>query len=130
MAWHMIAGLFLVFLFVARLIVAGRSVIPFIFPFATYSLVVAAMFGAELSLVSSLPLAILATYGMSNALDLTFYFIMTSLFGVLILGRARRVTSFFWAGGAIAISGVLVILVYRPALTRHGLGRNSHPDGG
>ena len=109
----LIAGLFLAFLFVTRLIVAGRSVIPFIFPFATYSLVVAAMFGAELSLVSSLPLAILATYGMSNALDLTFYFIMTSLFGVLILGQARRVTSFFWAGGAIAISGVLVILVYR-----------------
>jgi putative nucleotidyltransferase with HDIG domain len=108
-----ISGLFLVFLFAARLIVAGRSVIPFIFPFATYSLIVAAMFGAELSLVTSLPLAIMATFGMSNALELTFYFIVTSLFGVLILGKARRVTSFFWAGGAIAISGVLVIVVYR-----------------
>jgi cyclic-di-AMP phosphodiesterase PgpH len=109
----LIAGLFLLFLFAARLIVAGRSLIPFIFPFATYSLIVAAMFGAELSLVTTLPLAILATFGMSNALDLTFYFIATSLFGVLILGKARRVTSFFWAGGAIAISGVLVIVVYR-----------------
>jgi putative nucleotidyltransferase with HDIG domain len=38
---------------------------------------------------------------------------MGSLFGVLTLGRARRLTDFLWAGTVIALTGIAVILVYR-----------------
>ncbi len=108
----LIALLFLVFLFGARLLTPGYSTIPYIYPIAAYSLIVSVLFGAETALITSLPLAILAAYGLSNALDLTLYYILGCLFGVLTLGRAQRITSFFWAGIAIACSGSLVVIIY------------------
>ncbi len=106
-------ALFLVFLFGARLIMPGHIVIPYIFPLMAYSLTTAALFGADFALLTMIPLAMAATYGLPNALDLTLYYIFTSIFGVFALRRAQRITSFFWAGGAIVISGVLIIIAFR-----------------
>jgi putative nucleotidyltransferase with HDIG domain len=106
-------GSFLVFLLVGRLIISGHAILPYAFPLATFSLTMVAVLGPELSLLVSLPLAILMAYGLPNALDLTLYYTLTSLLGVLSLGRAHRVTAFFWAGIAIALSGTAVVIVYR-----------------
>lgn len=105
--------LFLGFLLAARLVIPGHTVIPYAFPLAAYSLLVAALFSSELALITSLPLAIMAAFGLPNALDLTLYYTMGSLFGVLALGRARRLSSFFWAGAGIFVSSGLVVLVFR-----------------
>ena len=108
--------LLLGFLLAARLVIPGHTVIPYAFPLAAYSLLVAALFNSELALVTSLPLAIMAAYGLPNALELTLYYTMGGLFGVLALGRARRLFSFFWAGMGIVISSGLIILVFRLTL--------------
>ena len=105
--------LFLGFLLAARLVIPGHTVIPYAFPLAAYSLLVAALFSSELALITSLPLAIMAAFGLPNALDLTLYYTMGGLFGVLALGRARRLSSFFWAGAGIFVSSGLVVLVFR-----------------
>lgn len=109
----LIAVLFLAFLFGARLSVPGHTIIPYAFPLAAYGLTIAALFGAQPALVTSLPLAILTAYGLPNALDLTLFYIITSLFGVLTMGRGRRMWNFFWAGVAIAGAGTVIILIYR-----------------
>ncbi len=108
----LLAVLFLTFLFGARLAIPGHTVIPYAFPIAAFGLIVAALFNTKLALFSSLPLAVMAAFGLPNQLDLTLYYIMGGLFGVLALGRARRMTAFFWAGGAIAVAGALIIIVY------------------
>jgi putative nucleotidyltransferase with HDIG domain len=108
----LLLSLFMVFLFGARLTIPGHTVIPYAFPIATYGLIVAALFNAKLALFSSLPLAIMVAFGLPNQLDLSLYYIMGGLFGVLALGRARRMTAFFWAGGAVAVAGALVIIAY------------------
>jgi putative nucleotidyltransferase with HDIG domain len=112
----LITLLFLVFLLAARLMIPNSTVVSFAFPLAAYSLTVA-LFGPELALVSSLPLAILSAYGLSNSLELTLYYLVGSLFGVLGLGQARRLTSFFWAGAAVAVAGTFIILVYHLPLS-------------
>lgn len=115
--------LFLIFLIFARVSTPGHTLIPYIFPFAAYSLLIASLFGPELALISSLPLAILITYGLSNALELTLYYLLSSFFGVLTLGRGKRITNFFWAGIIIACCGVAVILAYRlPQATTDWIG--------
>jgi len=108
----LLAVLFLAFLFGSRVIIPDHTVIPYAFPIAAYGLIVAALFNAKLALFSSLPLAIMVAFGLPNQLDLSLYYIMGGLFGVLALGRARRMTAFFWAGGAIAVAGALVVIVY------------------
>jgi cyclic-di-AMP phosphodiesterase PgpH len=105
--------LFLVFLLTARISTPGHTLLPYIFPFAAYGLLVAALFGAEPALISSLPLAVLMTYGLPFALELTLYYVLSSFFGVLTLGRGKRIINFFWAGFVISCCGTAVILAYR-----------------
>jgi putative nucleotidyltransferase with HDIG domain len=109
----MVAILFLFFLVGARLIIPTNVLMPYAFPLASFGLVTAALFGTELALVASLPLAILVTFGYPNSLELTFFYLISSLFGVLALGRARRLSTFLWAGLAVAISGSSALWVYR-----------------
>ena len=109
----MLAILFLFFLVSARLIIPTNMLVPYAFPLASFGLVTAALFGTELALVASLPLAILVAFGYPNALELTFFYLISSLFGVLALGRARRLSTFLWAGLAVAISGSSALWVYR-----------------
>ncbi len=112
-ALTVVAALFLVFLFGARLLIPGHTVIPYLFPLPAYSLAVAALFGPQPALVSTLPLAVAATYGLPYALELTVFYIVTSFFGVLTLGHAQRITTFFWSGFVIACAGSAIVLAYR-----------------
>jgi hypothetical protein len=109
----LVVMLLLLFLFGARVTVAGHTVLPYLFPLAAFSLTAAALFGSELGIALSLPLAVMVAFGLPNGLELTLFYAVGSLFGILVLRRAQRLTMFFWAGVAIALAGVLVIGAYR-----------------
>lgn len=104
---------FLLFLFAARLIIPNHTILPYLFPIQAFGLTVACLFNLELGLVLSIPLCILSAYGLTNSLDLTVFFILSSLVGLLVMGRATRIGSFFWAGIAIGLSGSAVVIAYR-----------------
>jgi cyclic-di-AMP phosphodiesterase PgpH len=103
----------LIFLFAARLTIPNRAVLPYLFPLPAFGLTLASLFTAEIGLIFSLVLSILAAYGLPNSLDLTLFYILSSLCGILVLGRARRMASFIWAGLAIGIAGTAVVTAYR-----------------
>lgn len=107
------AVLFLVFLVTGRLIAYGSPSLAHIFPLAAYSLTIAVLFGPQPALISSLPLAVLVAFQLPNALELTIYYTLAGYFGVMSLGRARRVTAFFVSGAGIAAAGALVAITYR-----------------
>jgi hypothetical protein len=102
----------LIFLFAARLTIPNRTVLPYIFPLPAFGLTIASLFSAEIGLIFSLVLSILAGYGLPNSLDLTLFYILSSLCGILVLGKARRIANFIWAGIAIGVSGTAVITAY------------------
>jgi putative nucleotidyltransferase with HDIG domain len=119
-----VVTLFLAILLLARSFIPSHTVIPYLFPVAVYSLTVATLFSVDFAIITTIPLVIMVTYGMPNALDLAVYYLLGATFGVLSLGRARRMLSFFGAGTAIALVGIAVILVYRltqPAMDLIGL---------
>jgi len=109
----MITLAFLIFLFGARFLIPNRAIIPYIYPLAAFGLTVSTLFSIEAGLVFSLVLSILAAYGLNNSLDLTLYYMLTSLVGILVLNKGRRVDTFFWTGVAIGVAGSAVILAYR-----------------
>ncbi len=104
---------FLIFLYGAKTIIPNRTIIPYIYPLPAFALTIAALYNLEVGLVFPLVLSILAAYGLPNSLDLTIFYVLTSLFGVLILGKGRRIMNFFWAGIAIGVIGSAVIIAYR-----------------
>ncbi len=105
--------LFIVFLVGARIIIPNRTIFPYLFPIAAYSLLVSSLLSAPPAGVLALPLGILAAFGLSNSLELTLYYVLTSMFGVLVLKNANRITSCFWAAMAISASGAGIILAFR-----------------
>jgi putative nucleotidyltransferase with HDIG domain len=105
--------LFIIFLVGGRFVVTNQSMIPYIYPLAAFSLVVASLFGTKTALVFTLPLCMLYAYDTPNAFELTLYNLLGSYSGVFALGAARRITSFFWAAALIAFSEIMVIVAFR-----------------
>jgi putative nucleotidyltransferase with HDIG domain len=105
--------LFLLFLFIGRLFLPGHAVIPYAYPVMGFALIITALFSSELAIISVVPLAYLVPYGLPDAQILTLYYLLSSLFGIFVLRKAQRLTSFFWSAAAIAISGAVVAVAYR-----------------
>ena len=118
-----IAAGFVLFLYGAHLLIPNRTVIPYIYPLPAFGLTVASLFPSGLGIVLVILLSILSAYGAPFSLDLTLFYMLSGLIGILILGKGRRISSFFWAGLAMGASGSAVILAYRlPALTTDWIG--------
>jgi putative nucleotidyltransferase with HDIG domain len=105
--------IFLVFLIGARLVIPNRTVVPYLYPLPAIGLLLNTLFGMEAGIVISFVACVLAAYGLPNTLDLTPYYLLSTLCGVLALGPARRFWAFFRAGFAVAGAGMAMILAYR-----------------
>ncbi len=104
---------FFLFLFTARLLILGHTILPFLYPVAGFGILLAALFGSQPGMVLSLPLSLLITYGMPNALEVTVYYLLSTFFGIMMLGRGQRVLTYFWAGLGSAVMGANAILAFR-----------------
>ncbi|HET9914502.1 MAG TPA: HDIG domain-containing protein [Anaerolineales bacterium] len=109
----LVALLFILFIVSARLVIPNRTILPYAFPLAAMGLLVATLFRNEAGIVFSIALSILVPYNLPNALDLTPYYLLSSLTGVLVLGNARRVWTFFRAGMATAAAGIAMLIAFR-----------------
>ena len=109
----LICVLFILFLVASRLIIPNRAILPYVFPLPAFGLLIATLFGPGGAIILSLAICIFAAYGLPNALDLTFFYLLASLTGVLSLGKAHRISSFAWAAIVSALTGMAVITAYR-----------------
>ena len=117
-----IALVFIIFLLGARLF-TNRTLTPYGYPLQAAGLLITTLFGLETGLVIAIPLCLLASYGLTNTLDLAPYYLISSLMGLLVLGPVRRFWGFVRAGIAISLSGFVVLMAYRlPFFTPDWLG--------
>lgn len=112
-----VALIFLVFVIGARLIIPDRTVLPYAYPLPAVGLLMTTLFGLETGIILSILLSLLVPYGLPNALDLIPYFLFSSLTGVLVLGAARRVWTFYRAGMGIAAAGIIMLAAFRLPFT-------------
>jgi putative nucleotidyltransferase with HDIG domain len=106
------AVVFVVFLIGARLF-TNRTLAPYGYPLQAAGLLITTLFGLEAGLVISIPLALLASYGLPNSIDLAPFYLFSSLIGLLVLGPVRRFWGFVRAGIAVSLSGLVVLIAYR-----------------
>ncbi len=109
----LVAILFLLFLAAARLVIPDRTLLPYAFPIPAFGLLIATLFSPGGGLILSVAISILAAFGQVNALELTLFYMLTSLLGVLSLGKAHRISTFIWAALIIGLTGIAVIVAYR-----------------
>ncbi|MBM3153650.1 MAG: HDIG domain-containing protein, partial [Chloroflexi bacterium] len=60
----------------------------------------------------SLALGLLAAYGLPTTLDLSLYYIISSLCGILAMGNARRATGFLRAGLVSSLAGMGILAAF------------------
>jgi hypothetical protein len=108
-----VAVLFILFVVGARLTIPDRTILPYAFPLAALGLLIATLFGVEAGIVFSIIISLVVPYNLPNALDLAPYYLVSSLTGVLVLGSARRVWTFFRAGMAVAGAGMAMLMAFR-----------------
>lgn len=108
-----IAITFLLFLFSAKLIIPNHTILPYMFPIAAFGLTIASLYDYETGLIFSISLAVLAAYNESSPIDLAIYYIIPTTIAIFILGRGRRITTFFMSGLAIGLSGSALVIAYR-----------------
>jgi len=107
-----LTGLFMAFLIGARFILPLHESLPYIYPVGAYALVVSALFGTEVAIVTVIPLTLLSVYGHPVSFDLSLYYIVGSMYGILIPKREQRITAYVWSGVTVAASGAAVLLAY------------------
>jgi len=112
-----IALIFIFFVIGARAIIPDRTVLPYAYPLPAMGLLIATLFSLEAGVVFSIVISLLVPYAMPNALDLIPYYLVSSLVGVLVLGSARRVWTFFRAGMMTALAGMVTLLAFRLPFT-------------
>jgi putative nucleotidyltransferase with HDIG domain len=104
--------LFLVFLIAARLMVPGRTVLPFLFPGAALAMLLTVLASPQLAVTAVIALAAIVGHLGGNSLELALYVAVGSIFAAAAVGRGERVNQIFWAGLASAIGNVGVLAAF------------------
>ncbi|NIM93737.1 MAG: HDIG domain-containing protein [Anaerolineales bacterium] len=120
-----ITVLIVVSIFVMQLI-SNRAVLPYLYPAAMLPMLMAILFGPGAGVILALITGALAGYLAPRGLEMALYVAMSGSMGALIIGRAERLSSFFWAGLAAALAAVTVVIIFRfPDPTTDTIGKAS-----
>jgi putative nucleotidyltransferase with HDIG domain len=108
----MLGVLFVVFLIAARLMVPGRTVLPYLFPGPALAMLLTVLASPQLAVVAVVALAALVGYLGGGNLELAVYVALGSIIAAAAVGKGERVNQFFWAGLASAIANVGVLAAF------------------
>lgn len=102
-------------LLAAKLMIIPHDWLPYLYPLAAMSMLVAVLIDLRVSLVMTMCAALLVHYFSNNNFILVTYASLGALLGAIVLGRAEGLSSFLWAGLAVALSNVLVFASFNPS---------------
>jgi len=101
------------FVVLARFLLTGHAVLPYLFPIAGVSMVLVLLLNTELAMASTVFLAVFCAYFADQSLSLTTMFLVSGLIGVLLAERAQSTVAFLWSAAAIGVAGSLCAVSWR-----------------
>jgi putative nucleotidyltransferase with HDIG domain len=116
--WRRNRALLLLFMLItpillARLLLSGHAVVPYLFPVAGICMVIALLLNIELAIASAVFLAIICANLADQSLSLGAMFLVTGLVAVLLADRAQTTVAFLWSALAIGVVGSLTAVSWR-----------------
>jgi hypothetical protein len=96
-----------------QLMIPGRTLLPYVYPAATVPIVLTVLTNVSTGIVASVLLGSVAGFLAPRGLELALYVMLSGIMGSLMIGKAERLSAFFWAGVASALAGVAVVVVFR-----------------
>jgi putative nucleotidyltransferase with HDIG domain len=105
--------LFIIVALSMQALIPGRTVFPYVFPYATLPILVTVFFSPSLGVMISLLTGTLAGFLAPRGLELALYAIISGILASLMIKRAERLSSFISAGLAASLGSALVIVIFR-----------------
>lgn len=102
-----------VWLFGAKLLAVPHEWMPYLYPLAAMSMLVACLVHVRVAVVMTVAMALVVHYMAGYNPLLVFYLIAGGLAGSLTLGRAERLTYFMWAALAVIVTNLLALVAYQ-----------------
>jgi len=97
----------------AKIIAPGRTVSPYLFPFATAAMLGAALLSVNIGTGLTLLVTLAVGYVARGSLELTAFALVGSMVAVVGLRHRERLTSFLVTGAFVALANVAVIAVFQ-----------------
>ena len=107
------AVLLLAFILAAKIMVPGRTVLPYVYPAAALAMLLTVLAGPGLALASSAALAAVIGVMTEGSLELVVYIAAGSAVATLTLTGVDRLNGFFWPGVYVGLANIVTILAFR-----------------
>lgn len=104
--------LFLIFVFSAEILISNEPTLAYVFPASALALTITALYGIQLAALLSLLLAVSLGLLVDNSLAIMVFVGMSSLIGATSLRRQGRLNTYFMAGLAAALGGIVARLIF------------------
>jgi putative nucleotidyltransferase with HDIG domain len=98
---------------VARFMVPGHAVLPYLVPMATVSMLVAVLLDANLAMVVTVVLSLLVSLLAGGSVEMPIYYLVSGVIGVFALWRAERANTFIVAGAYVAAGAFAAAVLMR-----------------
>jgi putative nucleotidyltransferase with HDIG domain len=104
---------FLLLLFVGliRLMIPEHTVLPYLYPMAALSIMVAVLIDVQLSILVTILMGVVIGYVGQDSWEFTAYAVMGGLVGIFSLGRFDRLNRLLWSGVYVSLTSVAVVLI-------------------
>jgi putative nucleotidyltransferase with HDIG domain len=122
----LLAVSFIIVAIVLQMMIPGRTVLPYLFPAGALPMTVAVVFGPGMGVLTAFVTGALAGYLGARGLELALFLSLSGAVSALVIGKAERLLTFFWAGVAGSVAAVAVIVVFRfPDAATDAIGKAS-----
>jgi putative nucleotidyltransferase with HDIG domain len=108
-----LSTLFILLALAMQAVLPDRAVLPYLFPFATVPLLMAVLFGPGMGVMTAFIIGGLAGFLAPSGLELALYASLGGMLAALVIGRAERLSAFFWAGLGVSLSCMVVVAIFR-----------------
>ncbi len=100
-------------LIIARFVLPGHAVVPYLFPIAGVGMTAVLLLTTDLALATVAFLATSCAFVADQSMQLAAMYLITGLIGVLLAEHAHSTVSFLWSAVAIGFAGVVVAVSWR-----------------
>ncbi|HID65065.1 MAG TPA: HDIG domain-containing protein, partial [Anaerolineae bacterium] len=105
--------LLVLFILAAKPMVSDHGLLSYLLPTAALSMLLAVLLGPQLAISVTVLFSVIVGFMAGGALELTIYSLLGGLVASLSLSRAERLSAFLRAGGYVALTNLVVILIFQ-----------------
>ncbi len=97
----------------ARLMVPGHVLMPYVFPAAAFSMLIAVLLNLDLAILTSAVLSLLVGLNAGGSLEIVVYVLVGGIVGSLAISRIDQLSAFVAAAGYVTIANAAIVVAFQ-----------------